>query len=79
MSQMRILRSATTISPTVQTHALSDIDMDSPPAIRQEPKNTHPTHVQKNPTLPQQNFMAWQKFLSEQAEGNTDEQYNPPE
>jgi hypothetical protein len=36
---MCILRSATTISPTVQADALSDIDIDSPPAIRREPKN----------------------------------------
>jgi hypothetical protein len=33
----------------------------------------------KNPTLPQQNFTARQKFLSEQAKGYIDEQYNSPE
>jgi hypothetical protein len=33
----------------------------------------------KNPTLPQQNFIAGQKFRSEQAEVNTEEQCNPPE
>jgi hypothetical protein len=74
MSQMRMLQSATTISPTVQTDMLSDIDIDSPPVIRWEPKNPRPTHVQKNPTSPQQNFIAGQKILSEQAEGDTDEQ-----
>jgi hypothetical protein len=79
MSQMRMLRSATTIIPTVQTDALSDIDIDSPPVIRREPENPCPTHVSKSPTLPKQHFMAGQKFISEQAEGNTDEQYNPPE
>jgi hypothetical protein len=79
MIQIRILRSDTTLSPTIQTDALSDIDIDYPPAIHRVPKNPHPTHVQKNPTLPQKHFMAGQKFLSEQAEGDTDEQYNPPE
>jgi hypothetical protein len=28
---------------------------------------------------PQQNFIAGQNFLSQQAEGDIDEQYNPPE
>jgi hypothetical protein len=79
MSQMWILRSATTISPTMQTDTLSDIDINSPPVIRQEPKNPRPKHVQKNPMSPQQNFIAGQKFLSQQAEGDTNEQYNPPE
>jgi hypothetical protein len=75
MSQMPMLRSATTISPYVQTNALSDIDtidIDSPPAVRREPKNLCPIHVQKNPTLPKQIFMARQKFISERAEGNAD-------
>jgi hypothetical protein len=79
MSQMRILRSATTISPTIQTDALSDIDINSPPAIRREPKNSRPKHIKKNPMLPQQNVIAGQKFLSQQAEDDTDEQYNRPE
>jgi hypothetical protein len=43
------------------------------------PQNPRPTHVQKNPTLPQQHFIAGKKFLTEQAKGNTDEQYNPSE
>jgi hypothetical protein len=29
--------------------------------------------------LPNQNFICGQNFLSQQAEGDTDEQYNPPE
>jgi hypothetical protein len=33
MSQMRLLWSATTISPTVGTDALLDIDIESPPTI----------------------------------------------
>jgi hypothetical protein len=72
MSQMWILRSATTISPTVHNDALSDIDIDSPPAIRREPKNPRPKHVQKNHTSPQKNFISGQKFLSQQVEGDTD-------
>jgi hypothetical protein len=78
-SQMQMLRIATTISHTVQTDALSDIDIDSRPAIHREPKNPHPTHVQKNTKSPQQNFMFGQKFLSDQAEGNTNELYIPSE
>jgi hypothetical protein len=62
MIQMRIWRSATKISPTVQTDALSDIDIDSPPDIRRELKNPRPTHVQKNTIFwPGRNF-----FLSKQ-------------
>jgi hypothetical protein len=76
MSQMRILRSSTTISPTVQTDAMSEIYIDSSSAIHREPKNPRPTHVQKNPISPQRNFISEQKFLSEQSEGDTDEQYN---
>jgi hypothetical protein len=64
----------TTISPNVQTDALSDIDIDYTPVIFREPKNPIPKHVQNNPTSPQQNFTAGQKFLSQQAEGDTDEQ-----
>jgi viroplasmin and RNaseH domain-containing protein len=45
MIQMRILWSVTTISPTIQTDALSDIDINSPPAIRREPKNPRPKHI----------------------------------
>jgi hypothetical protein len=48
---MRMLRSATTISPNVQTDVLSDIDINSPPAIRREPKNPRPTHVQKKSNI----------------------------
>jgi hypothetical protein len=79
MSQMRILWSATTISPTIQTDALSDIDINSPPVIHREPKNPRPKHIQKNPMSPQQNVISGQKFLSQQAKYDTDEQYNPPE
>jgi hypothetical protein len=79
MSKMRVLRSATTISPTIQTDALSDIDINSPPAIRREPRKNSPKHTQKNTMSPQQNFIAGQKFLSQQAEDDTDDQYNPPE
>jgi hypothetical protein len=79
MGKMRVLRSATTISPIVQTDALSDIDINSPPAIRQEPKKSIPKHTQKNTMSPQQNFIAGQKILSHQAEDDADEQYNPPE
>jgi hypothetical protein len=79
MSKVRILRSAITISPTLQTDALSDINIDSPPDIRWEPKNSRPKHVQKNPMSPQKNCIARQKNLSQQEEGDTDEQYNPPE
>jgi hypothetical protein len=74
MSQIRILWSATKISHTIQTDALSDIDVYSPPVICREPENPHPKHVQNNPTLPQQKNIAGQKFLSQQAEGDTDEQ-----
>jgi hypothetical protein len=76
MRKIWILRSTTTISPTVQSDALSDIDIDSPPSICWEPKNIRPTHVQNNPSSPQPNkkIIARQKFLSEQAEGDTDEQ-----
>jgi hypothetical protein len=67
MSQIWILRSATTISPSVQTVALSDIDINSPPANCRETKNPRPKHVQKNPTLAQQKNIAGQKiFLSKQ-------------
>jgi hypothetical protein len=79
MSQTRILRSVTTISPTLKTDALSEIDINSPPSICRETKNPPPKHVQKNPTSPQKFFIAGQKFLSQQAEGDTDEQYNTPE
>jgi hypothetical protein len=79
MSKMRLLRSTTTISPTVQTDALPDIDINYPPAIRREPKNHSPKHTQNNTMSPQQNFIAKQKFLYQQAEDNTNEQYNPPE
>jgi hypothetical protein len=47
MIQLWMLQSTTTISPTVQTDALSDIDINSPPAIHREPKNPLPTHVRK--------------------------------
>jgi hypothetical protein len=79
MSQMQILWSATTISPNIQTDAMSYIDINSPHAILREPRNTRPKHIQKNPMSPQQNVIAGQKFFSQQAEGDTDEQYNPPE
>jgi hypothetical protein len=73
------LRSATTISPTVQTDSLSDIDINSPPAILREPKNPSPEHTQKNTMSPQKKIIAGQKLLYQQAEDDTDEQYNPPE
>jgi hypothetical protein len=79
MSKMRVFCSATTISPTVQTDALSDIDINYTPAIRREPKNPSPKHTQKITMPPQQNFIAGQNFLSQQAEYNADEQYNFPE
>jgi hypothetical protein len=78
MSQMRILWSATTISPTIHTDALIDIDIYSPPAIHLEPKSPSTKHIQNNPMSPQQNFIAVQKFLSQQAEDDSDAQYNPP-
>jgi hypothetical protein len=65
--QMRILRSDTTISPTIQTDALSDIDIDYPPAIRREPKNPRPKHVQKNLTSPSKILLSGRNvFLSKQ-------------
>jgi hypothetical protein len=67
------------MSPTVQTDALSDIDINSPPAISREPKNPSPKHIKKNTMSPQQNFIAGQKFISQQAEDDIDEQYNRPE
>jgi hypothetical protein len=79
MSKMRLLRSATTMSPTVQTDALSEIDIDSPPAIHPEPKNIIQKHTQKNKISPQQNFISGKKFLYQQAEDDIDDQYNPPE
>jgi hypothetical protein len=53
MSQMRLLRSATTISPTVGSDSLSDIGIESPPSIRWATKNPRLKHVYNNPTLPQ--------------------------
>jgi hypothetical protein len=79
MSKMLLLRSATTISPIIQTDALSDIDIDSPPAIHREPKNISPKHTQKNTMSPQKKIIAGQKLLSQQSEDDTDEQYNPSE
>jgi hypothetical protein len=64
MSQMWILQSATKISPTVQTDALSDIDINSPPAICRETKNPRPRHVQKNPMYPQQNLQKVTPMIS---------------
>jgi hypothetical protein len=61
---MRLLWSATTISHTVQTDALSDIGINSPPAIHRELKNPSPKRTQKNTMSPQQNFIAGQRFLS---------------
>jgi hypothetical protein len=78
MSQMRLLQSTTKISPTVGTDALSDIDIEYPPTIQRAPQNLHPKHVDNDPTLLQQKFIAGMIFLSEQAEVNTDEQYKPP-
>jgi hypothetical protein len=63
MIQMRILWSATKISPTVQTDALSDINIDSPPAIRRAQKNPRPTHVQNNPTSPQNFLLPGRNFF----------------
>jgi hypothetical protein len=79
MSQMWILWIAKKISPTIQIDALSDIEIDYPPAIFRESKNPCPKHVQNNPTTPQKKNISGQKFLSQQAEDDTDEQYNPPE
>jgi hypothetical protein len=76
---MRLLRSATTNNPGVVTETFSEIDIKSSPTIRRAPKDPHPKHVDNHPTLPQQKFMARMKYLSEQAEGTTDEKYEPPE
>jgi hypothetical protein len=78
MSKMRLLRSATKMSPTIKTDALSDIGFDSPPDIHREPNNIIQKHAQKNKMSPQQNFIAPDKFLSQQAEDDTDDQYSPP-
>jgi hypothetical protein len=67
------------MSHNLQTDALSDIDIDSPPAIRREPKNPRPTHVKNNPSLPQQHFITGHTFISQQSEGDTNEQYTHPE
>jgi hypothetical protein len=74
MIKMRVLRSATTISPTVQTDALSDIDINSPPVVHWEPKNPSPEYTQKNTMSPQQNLISGQNFMSQQVEDDTDEQ-----
>jgi hypothetical protein len=42
-------------------------------------KQNRPKYIQKNPMFPEQFFIAGQKFLSQQAEDDTDDQYNPPE
>jgi hypothetical protein len=42
-------------------------------------KKSQSKNTQNNPMSPQQNFIAGQKFLSQQAEDDTNEQYNPPE
>jgi hypothetical protein len=67
------------MSPTVQTDALSDIYINSPPTIRREQKKPSPKHTKKNTMSPQQNNISGQNFLSQQAEDDADEQYNPPE
>jgi hypothetical protein len=62
MSKMRLLRSATTTSPAMQADGVSDIDIDSPPTIRQERKCIIQKHTQKNKMSPQQNVIAGKKI-----------------
>jgi hypothetical protein len=63
MSQMRMLRSATTVSPNVKTDALSDVDINSPPAIFRQPKNPRLTHVKKSNIAPTKKYtQAGKKF-----------------
>jgi hypothetical protein len=62
MSKMRLLQSATTTSPAMQADGVSDIDIDSPPAIHQERKSVIQKHTQKNKMSPQQIFIAGKKF-----------------
>jgi hypothetical protein len=62
MSQMRLLLSATTISPTEGTDALSYIDIESLSTILWAPENPHPIYVDNDPTLPQQKIISGMKF-----------------
>jgi hypothetical protein len=62
------------MSPTVQTDALSDIDIDSSPVIHLEPQNIIQKHTELNKMSPQQNFIAGKKCLSQQAEDDSDDQ-----
>jgi hypothetical protein len=73
------LRSATTTSPAIQADGVSDIYIDSLPAIRRERKSIIQKYTQKKKMLSQQNFIAGKKILSQQAEEDSDDQYKPPE
>jgi hypothetical protein len=79
MSKMQLLRSGATTSPAMQADGVSDIDIDSPPAIHRERKIIIQKHTQKNKMSPQQHFIAGKKNLCQQAEEDSYDQYSPPE
>jgi hypothetical protein len=62
MSQMRLLRSATTTSPVMRADGMSDIDIDYPPNIHQEQNIIIQKNTQKDGMSPQKKILLVKKF-----------------